>query len=172
MLPGRLVAWSLSAAAAPLAPTARLAVTALVQPSPSLTPALHSAALRGTPASFPYSFSLLSLPPALQLSQRSHGLPPPQVPPHCVPIHANVTTYNWSRLAETTQFDVIMMDPPWQLATANPTRGVALGYSQLTDKDIQNLPIPRLQRNGLLFVWVINAKYQFCLDLFDRWGYT
>ncbi len=29
------------------------------------------------------------------------------------------------------QFDVIMMDPPWQLATANPTRGVALGYSQV-----------------------------------------
>lgn len=24
-----------------------------------------------------------------------------------------------------------MMDPPWQLATANPTRGVALGYSQV-----------------------------------------
>ena len=65
-----------------------------------------------------------------------------------------------------------MMDPPWQLATANPTRGVALGYSQLTDKDIQNLPIPKLQSNGLLFIWVINAKYQFTLDLFDRWGYT
>ncbi|PRW55917.1 N6-adenosine-methyltransferase 70 kDa subunit [Chlorella sorokiniana] len=94
-----------------------------------------------------------------------------QVPPHCIPIHANVTTYDWSRLIASTQFDVIMMDPPWQLATANPTRGVALGYSQLTDAHIANLPIPRLQQNGLLFVWVINAKYQFCLDLFDQWGY-
>ena len=94
-----------------------------------------------------------------------------QVPPNCVPIHANVTTYNWRPLAEATQFDVIMMDPPWQLATANPTRGVALGYSQLTDQDIVNLPIPSLQRNGFLFVWVINAKYKFTLDLFDRWGY-
>lgn len=65
-----------------------------------------------------------------------------------------------------------MMDPPWQLATANPTRGVALGYSQLTDADIENLPIPALQpRSGYLFVWVINAKYKFCLDLFDKWGY-
>lgn len=144
-----------------------------------------------------------------------------QVPPHCIPIHANVTTYDWSRLIRSTQvgplcgsgcasssrvggsgrrareekrvcctacciaccgrarevlhsmvhrmllegqggsaplaashaagrlqpllavstcrclpwllaqFDVIMMDPPWQLATANPTRGVALGYSQV-----------------------------------------
>jgi hypothetical protein len=54
-----------------------------------------------------------------------------QVPPHCVPIHANVTTYDWRPLIAATQFDVIMMDPPWQLATANPTRGVALGYSQV-----------------------------------------
>jgi len=51
-----------------------------------------------------------------------------QVPPHCVPIHANVTTYNWDALAAAAQFDVIMMDPPWALATANPSRGVSLGY--------------------------------------------
>lgn len=94
-----------------------------------------------------------------------------QVPPHCIPIHANVTTYDWRPLAQATQFDVIMMDPPWQLATANPTRGVALGYSQLTDQDIVNLPVPQLQTNGFLFVWVINAKYKFTLDLFDKWGY-
>lgn len=51
-----------------------------------------------------------------------------QVPPHCIPIHANVMTYDWSTLISTTQFDVIMMDPPWQLATANPTRGVFLFF--------------------------------------------
>lgn len=128
------------------------------------------------------------------------------VPPHCIPVHANVTTYDWSRLISAfgaaagnaaaddaaatvpgtsssaalpstgtigSGFDAIMMDPPWQLATANPTRGVALGYSQLTDADIENLPIPALQPRGggYLFVWVINAKYKFCLDLFDKWGY-
>eukprot|EP00884_Botryococcus_braunii_P005425 jgi/Botrbrau1/14884/Bobra.0248s0003.1 len=95
-----------------------------------------------------------------------------QVPPHCIPIHANVTTFDWSRLYSVTQFDVIMMDPPWQLATANPTRGVALGYSQLTDTDITALPIPKLQSDGFLFIWVINAKYKFTLDLFRKWGYT
>ncbi|EIE19881.1 MT-A70-domain-containing protein [Coccomyxa subellipsoidea C-169] len=95
-----------------------------------------------------------------------------QVPPHCIPIHANVMTYDWTTLITTTQFDVIMMDPPWQLATANPTRGVALGYSQLTDRDIEDLPVPQLQTDGFLFVWVINAKYKFTLDLFERWGYT
>lgn len=95
-----------------------------------------------------------------------------QVPQYCIPIHTNVVTYDWGPLSQATQFDVIMMDPPWQLATANPTRGVALGYSQLTDRDIQNLPVPKLQKNGFLFIWVINAKYQFTLDLFDQWGYT
>lgn len=95
-----------------------------------------------------------------------------QVPPHCIPIHANVTLYDWSKLIAAEKFDVIMMDPPWQLATHNPTRGVALGYSQLTDTDIESLPVPQLQGDrGFLFVWVINAKYQFCLDLFDKWGY-
>jgi mRNA (2'-O-methyladenosine-N6-)-methyltransferase len=50
--------------------------------------------------------------------------------------------------------------------------GVALGYSQLTDNDIIDLPVPQLQSNGFLFVWVINAKYKFTLDLFEHWGYT
>lgn len=96
---------------------------------------------------------------------------PRQVPSQCIPIHANVTTYDWKQLYEHIQFDVIMMDPPWQLATANPTRGVALSYSQLTDADICALPVPKLQQNGFLFVWVINAKYKFTLDLFEKWGY-
>lgn len=95
-----------------------------------------------------------------------------QVPPRCIPIHANVTTYDWEPLISASRFDVVMMDPPWQLATANPTRGVALGYSQLTDADIARVPVPRLQDDGFLFLWVINAKFQFCLDLLDLWGYT
>ncbi|GMH33414.1 hypothetical protein BSKO_01248 [Bryopsis sp. KO-2023] len=94
-----------------------------------------------------------------------------QVPPHCIPIQADVTLYDWKSLYETTKFDVVMMDPPWVLATANPTRGVALGYGQLTNKDIMALPIPKLQENGLLFVWVINSSYDFVVGLFNRWGY-
>ena len=48
---------------------------------------------------------------------------------------------------------------------------MSLGYSQLTDADIVALPVPELQRNGFLFIWVINAKYKFTLDLFQHWGY-
>ncbi len=69
-----------------------------------------------------------------------------QVPPHCVPIHANVTTYNWDALAAAAQFDVIMMDPPWALATANPTRGVSLGYRSVPccDELRRSFPMPHL----------------------------
>lgn len=111
-------------------------------------------------------------------------------------------------LGKQVQFDVIVMDPPWQLAGSAPTRGVrehhfaisiphthaartqhsltrrllsnrpalartqvALGYKQLHNKDIEKIPIPLLQTNGFLFIWVINARYAFALDLMEKWGY-
>lgn len=37
-------------------------------------------------------------------------------------------------------FDVITIDPPWQLSSANPTRGVAIAYDTLNDKQILDLP--------------------------------
>lgn len=40
-----------------------------------------------------------------------------QVPLQCIPVHANVTLMDWSKLASACQFDVIMMDPPWQART-------------------------------------------------------
>lgn len=63
------------------------------------------------------------------------------------------------------------MDPPWQLASSAPSRGVAIGYQQLPDKSIALLPIPKLQTNGFLFIWVINARYSFAMELFEKWGY-
>ena len=53
-----------------------------------------------------------------------------------------------------------------------PAAGVALGYDQLTNQDIMNLPVPQLQHHGYLFVWVINASFWFALQLFAKWGYT
>jgi len=99
-------------------------------------------------------------------------------PYNAVPMRADVRTFNFELLREKQLllsngelFDVIMMDPPWQLASSNPTRGVAIGYQQLSDSFIQTLPIGRLQDDGLLFVWVINAKYRMALQLIHEWGY-
>jgi mRNA (2'-O-methyladenosine-N6-)-methyltransferase len=41
-------------------------------------------------------------------------------------------------------FDVITCDPPWQLSSANPTRGVAIAYSTLKDDDIMQLPLEKI----------------------------
>eukprot|EP00128_Syssomonas_multiformis_P017582 Colp12_sorted_trinity150504_noHs@11356 len=93
-------------------------------------------------------------------------------PQWCVPIRANVLEFDWDALGEACQFDVIMMDPPWQLASAAPTRGVALGYNQLPDLAIQDLPLPKLQKNGFLFIWVINNRFAKAFELMKNWGYT
>ena len=51
-------------------------------------------------------------------------------PPFSIPINADIRTFDWEGLGKKQfemvgrYYDVIMMDPPWQLATANPTRGV------------------------------------------------
>jgi N6-adenosine-specific RNA methylase IME4 len=66
-----------------------------------------------------------------------------------------------STVAETT-----VTVPLWRAAAAAAAAAAA-------DHDICNLPIPQLQApGGFLFVWVINSKYSFTLDLFDKWGYT
>ena len=96
------------------------------------------------------------------------------IPKHCVPIRTDVRNMDWKALGNVTQFDVILMDPPWQLATSNPLRGVAISYKPLSDKHIQNMDINSLQdRNGgFLFIWVINAKYIKTLEMIENWGYT
>ncbi|KAJ3036579.1 hypothetical protein HDV00_002539 [Rhizophlyctis rosea] len=95
-----------------------------------------------------------------------------EAPEWCVPIKANVLDFEWDELAATCQFDVISMDPPWQLASSAPTRGVAIGYQQLPDLLIERLPIEKLQTNGFIFIWVINNKYAKAFELMEKWGYT
>lgn len=68
-------------------------------------------------------------------------------------------------------FDAIMMDPPWQLSSAQPSRGVAIAYQSLGDEAIASIPVPDLQKEGYLFIWVINAKYALACTLMKNWGY-
>lgn len=64
-----------------------------------------------------------------------------------------------------------MMDPPWQLSTSQPSRGVAIAYDSLCDDKILSMPIEKLQQNGFIFVWAINARYRFTCKLIEKWGY-
>lgn len=98
-------------------------------------------------------------------------------PEDCIPICADVRSYNFQSLIDSQLqvkqklFDVIMMDPPWQLSGATPTRGVTISYEALSDQLIKALPVTKLQKEGLLFLWTINAKYRVSLQLMDDWGY-
>jgi len=93
------------------------------------------------------------------------------VPKHCIPIRADVLTFDWKTLYKSVKFDVIVMDPPWQLATNQPTRGVAIAYQQMPDVLIQDLPISKLSTDGFIFIWVINNKFLKALELMHKWGY-
>ena len=93
----------------------------------------------------------------------------------------NCKTYDFNQLIKAQKthggrlFDVITIDPPWQLSSANPTRGVAIAYDTLSDQQIVNdeiLPFSKLQTDGFLFIWVINAKYRLALELYEKYGYT
>jgi mRNA (2'-O-methyladenosine-N6-)-methyltransferase len=57
------------------------------------------------------------------------------------------------------------MDPPWRLSTSQPSRGVAIQYSSLNDEAIEQIPVPLLQKEGFLFIWVINAKFQWTVNI-------
>ncbi len=60
---------------------------------------------------------------------------------------------------------------PHPSAAPTPSSPAPRPLAQLTDQDIASLPIPQLQSRGFLFVWVINAKYKWTLDAFEKWGY-
>ena len=64
-----------------------------------------------------------------------------------------------------------MMDPPWKLSSSNPSRGVAIQYDSLSDDIISKIPVPRLQTDGFLCIWTINAKYRISCKLMQSWGY-
>ncbi len=46
-----------------------------------------------------------------------------------------------------------MMDPPWQLSTSQPSRGVAIAYDSLMDDAIMKMPIQDLSTDGFIFIW-------------------
>ena len=57
------------------------------------------------------------------------------------------------------------------MSSANPTRGVAIAYETLNDRQILDIPFEKLQTDGFLFIWVINAKYRFALEMMEHYGY-
>eukprot|EP00924_Labyrinthula_sp_SR-Ha-C_P009400 snap_masked-scaffold_2-processed-gene-22.26-mRNA-1 protein AED:1.00 eAED:1.00 QI:0/-1/0/0/-1/1/1/0/469 len=74
--------------------------------------------------------------------------------------NVDVRNFDWNGhikevvCARSQLFDAIIVDPPWDVAVSDPTRGLALGYEALSMKEIFRIPFRRLCRNGFVFVWV------------------
>jgi hypothetical protein len=98
-------------------------------------------------------------------------------PDKCIPVNADIREFKFKSLADKQMeltgqlFDIIMMDPPWQLSSSQPTRGVAIAYDTLNDNIITDIPVEKLQTDGFIFIWTINAKFKVTLDLIKQWGY-
>ncbi|KAK8900212.1 hypothetical protein M9Y10_002535 [Tritrichomonas musculus] len=88
-----------------------------------------------------------------------------------IAIKANVLNFDWKGLGSQYQFDVILMDPPWRIQSSQMTRGVELGYEQLTDEEIMSMPLHLVQSNGFLFMWVVASEYSNGLKMLENWGY-
>ena len=86
---------------------------------------------------------------------RDGALPGPQW------IHCDVREYD---LASLGKFDVILVDPPWDIHMSLP-------YGTLSDEDMRALPIPTLQDEGLLFLWVTGRAMEMGRALLEHWGY-
>ncbi|CAK55634.1 unnamed protein product (macronuclear) [Paramecium tetraurelia] len=69
-------------------------------------------------------------------------------------------------------YDVLMMDPPRQLSSSQPSRGVAIAYQFMTDENIRKMPIETLQENGIILIWKINTKYKVTCKQIEQWGYN
>lgn len=88
-----------------------------------------------------------------------------------IAINADVQSFDWEKFGRNQLFDVITMDPPWQIATTNVTRGVNIAYEQLSVDAIANIPLHHIQKNGYIFMWVIASQFSNGVMMLKQWGY-
>jgi len=62
------------------------------------------------------------------------------------------------------KFTVIMADPPWDIHMELP-------YGTMTDDEMRNMGIEKLQDDGFIFLWVTGRAVELGRDLLRIWGY-
>ncbi|KAI9507701.1 MT-A70-domain-containing protein [Russula earlei] len=77
-------------------------------------------------------------------------------------INCDVRRFDYSVLGK---FHVIMADPPWDIHMSLP-------YGTMTDDEMRAMPIPMLQDEGLLFLWVTGRAMEIGRECLRVWGYT
>ncbi|KIJ26026.1 hypothetical protein M422DRAFT_785347, partial [Sphaerobolus stellatus SS14] len=84
----------------------------------------------------------------------------PPLPPQW--INCDLRSFDYSVLGK---FHVIMADPPWDIHMSLP-------YGTMTDDEMRAMPIPTLQDEGLLFLWVTGRAMEVGRECMRVWGYT
>ncbi|KAF9221945.1 MT-A70-domain-containing protein [Gyrodon lividus] len=77
-------------------------------------------------------------------------------------INCDLRRFDYSVLGK---FHVIMADPPWDIHMSLP-------YGTMTDDEMRAMPIPALQDEGLLFLWVTGRAMEVGRECLRVWGYT
>ncbi len=62
------------------------------------------------------------------------------------------------------KFSVIMADPPWDIHMELP-------YGTMSDDEMRQLPVPTLQEEGLIFLWVTGRAMELGRECLKLWGY-
>lgn len=62
------------------------------------------------------------------------------------------------------KFSVIMADPPWYIHMTLP-------YGTMEDDEMRALPIPELQDDGYIFLWVTGRAMELGRELLQKWNY-
>ncbi|EPQ59604.1 MT-A70-domain-containing protein [Gloeophyllum trabeum ATCC 11539] len=83
-----------------------------------------------------------------------------QLPPQW--INCDLRRFDYSVLGK---FHVIYADPPWDIHMSLP-------YGTMTDDEMRSMPIPALQDEGLLFLWVTGRAMEVGRECMRVWGYT
>ncbi|EGO01666.1 hypothetical protein SERLA73DRAFT_23683, partial [Serpula lacrymans var. lacrymans S7.3] len=77
-------------------------------------------------------------------------------------INCDLRRFDYSILGK---FHVIMADPPWDIHMSLP-------YGTMTDDEMRAMPIPALQDEGMLFLWVTGRAMEVGRECLRVWGYT
>ena len=62
------------------------------------------------------------------------------------------------------KFTVVMADPPWDIHMELP-------YGTMSDDEMRRLPVPTLQDEGLIFLWVTGRAMELGRECLKLWGY-
>ncbi|KAG9219228.1 hypothetical protein CCMSSC00406_0001638 [Pleurotus cornucopiae] len=104
--------------------------------------------------------AVVKRPHRLEVGLGPDGMSKRAFPPQW--INCDLRKFDYSVLGK---FHVIMADPPWDIHMSLP-------YGTMTDDEMRAMPIPALQDEGVLFLWVTGRAMEVGRECLRVWGYT